>query len=283
MTFTHGDYTNPLSENEARNELIVSELSGVYYLARRIHQHLPKHILLEDLVNVGVLGLIEAAGKYKPEKHVSLRSFASFRIRGAILDSLRGLNLGARLLRKKGRDVAESISKLNNKLGRQPAEEEIARDLDLEMSELHTLLGRLQGLNIVGQTERSRFDDFESIDLIESAPDDEKESPFELCLHSERSDLLNRAIETLSEREQVVILLYYREELSMREVGEVMQLVESRVSQIHSLAVRKLRAAIKRCNSKRTLFGSLKADLNPAASRTRLTSGSFGIPNQFVL
>ena len=246
MTFTHGGYTNPLSEHEARNELIVSELSRVYCLARRIHQHLPQHILLEDLVNVGVLGLIEAAGKYNPEKHTSLKSFASFRIRGAIFDSLRGLDWGARRLRKKGKNVAESINKLNNKLGRQPAQEEIARDLDLEISELHTLLGRLHGLNIVCQTEGSRFGDFETLDLIESAPGNEKESPFELCLHSERSDFLNQAIETLSEKEQMVILLYYREELSMCEVGEIMELVESRVSQIHSLAVRKLREAIKK-------------------------------------
>ena len=244
MTFTQGNYTAHVSETDVRNELILSELPHVYSLARRIHEHLPQHILLEDLVHVGVLGLIEAAGKYNPNKNVSLKSFASFRIRGAILDSLRSLDWGTRHVRQKGRNVAESVAKLTNKLGRQPAEEEIAKDLDLKISELHALLGRLQGLNIVDQR-GSRFDDSEGIDLIESAPDDKKESPFELCLNSERRDLLNRAIETLSEKEQMVLLLYYRKELSMREVGEVMDLAESRVSQIHSLAVRKLRAAIQ--------------------------------------
>ena len=114
----------------------------------------------------------------------------------------------------------------------------------MKISELHALQGWLQGLNIMGQS-RSRFDDSESIDLIESAPDDKKESPFEQCLISERSDLLTQVIETLSEKEQMVLLLYYRKELSMHEVGEVMDLAESRVSQIHSLAVRKLRAAIQ--------------------------------------
>jgi RNA polymerase sigma factor for flagellar operon FliA len=246
MTLTHGGYTSPLSEHEVRNELIMSELSRVYYLAFRIHRHLPQHILLEDLVNVGMLGLIEAASKYNPDKHSSLQSFASFRIRGAIFDSLRDLDWGGRRLRQKGRHVAESSNKLSNKLGRQPAQEEIAKDLDLEISELHTLLGRLHGLNIVCQTEGSRFDDLGNLDLIESAPGNEKESPFELCLHSERSDFLRQAIETLTEKEQTVILLYYREELSMYEVGEIMELVESRVSQIHSTAVRKLREAIKR-------------------------------------
>jgi RNA polymerase sigma factor FliA len=246
MTFMHGNYTNHRPEHEVRNELIMSELSRVHYLARRIHQHLPQHILLEDLVNVGVLGLIEAASKYNPEKHVSLQLFASFRIRGAIFDSLRDLDWGSRRLRQKGRNVAESINKLSNALGRQPTQEEIARDLDLQISELHTLLKHLHGLNIVCQTEGSRFDDFENLDLIESAPGNEKESPFELCLHSERSNFLKSAIETLSEKEQTVIALYYREELSMYEVGEIMKLAESRVSQIHSSAVGKLREAIKR-------------------------------------
>ena len=243
MTFSN--YTTPVSDTDTRNELILSELPHVYCLARRIHEHLPQHILLEDLVHVGVLGLIEAAGKYNPSKDVSLKTFASFRIRGAILDSLRSLDWGTRLVRQKGRKMAESVAKLSNELGRQPAEEEIAEDLDLKISELHTLLGQLQGLRIVSQR-GLRFDDSEGIDLIESAPDDKKKSPFEQCLNSERSDLLTQAIETLSEKEQMVLLLYYRKELSMREVGEVMDLVESRVSQIHSVVVRKLRAAIQK-------------------------------------
>jgi len=245
MTFTQASYTDLLSENEARNELILSELSQVYYLARRIHERLPQHVPLEDLVHAGVLGLIDAVRKYNPNKNASLKSFASFRIRGAILDSLRALDWGSRPLRKKGRSVAESIAKLANKLGRQPTEDEVAADLDMEVSELHTLLRRLDGLHIVGQMAASRFDDSETQDLIESAPADEKESPFEICLRSERSDYLTQAIKTLSEKEQMVISLYYREELTMREVAEVVNLAESRVSQIHSLAITKLRVAIQ--------------------------------------
>jgi len=244
MTLTQGNYTAHVSETDVRNELVLSELPHVYSLARQIHQNLPQHILLEDLFHVGVLGLIEAAGKYNPNKNVSLKSFASFRIRGAIFDSLRSLDWGTRRVREKGRDVAESVAKLVNKLGRQPAQEEIAEDLDLKISELHALQSRLHSLNIMGQSE-SRFDDSESIDLIESAPDDKKGSPFEQCLISERSDLLNQVIETLSEKGQMVLLLYYRKELSMQEVGEVMDLAESRVSQIHSVAVRKVRTAIQ--------------------------------------
>ncbi len=115
----------------------------MYYLARRIHERLPQHVPLEDLVHAGVLGLIEAVRKYNPNKNASLKSFASFRIRGAILDSLRALDWGSRPLRKKGRNVAESIAKLANKLGRQPTEDEMAADLDLEVSELHTVIAEI--------------------------------------------------------------------------------------------------------------------------------------------
>ena len=151
MTLPEAGYTDVLSENEPRNQLILSELSQVYYLARRIHERLPQHVPLEDLVHAGVLGLIEAVRKYNPSKNASLKSFASFRIRGAILDSLRALDWGSRPLRKKGRNVAESITNLTHKLGRQPTEDEIAADLDMGISELHTLLRRLDGLHIVGQ------------------------------------------------------------------------------------------------------------------------------------
>jgi RNA polymerase sigma factor FliA len=116
-----------------------------------------------------------------------------------------------------------------------------AFEVPFRVVSLRQQLGRLHGANIVGQMERSRFSDSESVDLIESALADGKESPFDRCLHSQRSDFLTTAIETLSKREQIVILLYYREELSMREVGETMDLAESRVSQIHAAAVRKLR------------------------------------------
>jgi len=244
MTLPTTSYMEASPEHEARNQLILSELSQVYYLARRIHERLPQHVPLEDLIHAGVIGLIEAVGKYNPNRNASLKSFAAFRIRGAILDSLRAQDWGSRPLRRKARGISESISRLANKFGRQPTEEEIAADLKIEVAELHKLLRRLDGLHLVGQTTGSRFDDAEEQDLIANAPADEDESPFEICLRSERSEYLAEAIRTLSEKEQMVISLYYREELTMREVASAMDLAESRVSQIHSVAIAKLRAAI---------------------------------------
>ena len=242
------------AEREARNQLILSELSQVYYLARRVHERLPQHVEFEDLVHAGVLGLMDAVAKYNPKKNASLKSFAAFRIRGAILDSLRAQDWGSRPLRRKGREISESICRLANQLGRQPTEEEIAADLKLDVSELHKLLRRLDGLHVVGQMAGSKFDDSDSQDLIANTPADENESPFELCLRSERSDYLAEAIATLSEKERMVISLYYREELTMREAAEVMGLAESRVSQIHSVAIAKLRAAIENMNLEEGTF-----------------------------
>jgi RNA polymerase sigma factor for flagellar operon FliA len=251
---TASSYMEVPAEREARNQLILSELPQVYYLARRIHERLPQHVEFEDLVHAGVLGLIEAVGKYNPHKNASLKSFAAFRIRGAILDSLRAQDWGSRPLRRKGREVSESISRLANQLGRQPTEEEIAADLKIEVSELHKLLRRLDGLHIVGQTTGSKFDDSEPQDIIANTPANEDESPFELCLQGERSDYLTQAIGTLSPKEQMVISLYYREELTMREVAEAMDLAESRVSQIHSVAIAKLRAAIEKMELEERTF-----------------------------
>src|SRR5712691_9286811 len=150
MTLPQAGY-DVLSENEARNELILSELSQVYYLARRIHERLPQHVPLEDLVNAGVLGLIEAVRKYNPNKNASLKSFASFRIRGAILDSLRALDWGSRPLRKKGRNVAESIAKLANRLPANRTEGVRAAALNIATTERYSLLRRLDSPHTVGQ------------------------------------------------------------------------------------------------------------------------------------
>src|SRR5712691_8737442 len=151
MTFSQAGYTEVLSETESRNELILSELSQVYYLARRIHERLPQHVPLEDLVHAGVLGLIEAVRKYNANKNASLKSFASFRIRGAILDSLRALDWGSRPLRKKGRNVAESIARRANRLPANRTEGVRAAALNIATTERYSLLRRLDSPHTVGQ------------------------------------------------------------------------------------------------------------------------------------
>jgi RNA polymerase sigma factor for flagellar operon FliA len=227
-----------------REQLILQELPQVYYIARQIHERLPKQVPLEDLVHAGVIGLIEAVRSYDPTKSVPLKSYAKFRIRGAILDSLRELDWGSRLLRHKGRQIEEAISKLSKNLGRQPECDEIAAELGISIDEVYAIARRIDGAILVGQQVSSMYDRSEKQDLIESAPSRD-ENPFELCVRTEVKEKLAAVIGTLSEKEQMVISLYYKEELTMKEIAVVMQLGESRISQLHTLALAKLRSSLE--------------------------------------
>jgi len=240
-------YRENVEETSERDQLILKELPSVYYIARRIFERLPQHVVFEDLVHAGVVGLIEAVRSYDVSKSVPFNAFAKFRIRGAILDSLREMDWGSRPLRRKGRRMEEAIATLSAKLGRQPEEDEIAVEMGVSIEKLHEIALRLDGLNLVGQQVNSLFDRSGTQDLIESAPSHD-ENPYDLCLRTEIKERLAEAIGTLSEREQLVVSLYYREELTMKEIAKVVQLGESRVSQIHALALPKLRAALQKAS-----------------------------------
>ncbi len=236
-------YRTSGDDMDERNELVLRELPQVYYIAARIRERLPKQVDLEDLVQAGVLGLLDACRNYDKSKEAQFTTFAKFRIRGAILDSLRKLDWGSRTLRKKGREIFSSVVKLELELGRQPDEEEIAADMEMRLDELQSTLAQLDGLYLVGQ-QASSHDTAELYDLIESAPSAGGDNPFELCLEGERKAQLAQAVSLLSEREQLILSLYYNEELTMKEVAKVVGIAVSRVSQIHAAAMVKLRASL---------------------------------------
>lgn len=229
---------------DERNDLVIRELPQVYYVAARIHERLPKNVEIEDLVQAGVLGLLDACRNYDASKDAQFSTFAKFRIRGAILDSLRKLDWGSRTLRRKGREIATSVAKLESSLGRQPLEEEIAADLNMPLDGLQNTMMQLDGLFLVGQQTNSIHDHADSFDLIESAQSTDENNPFDLCLEGERREQLAEAVSKMSEREQLILSLYYQEELTMKEISQVVGIVVSRVSQIHAAAMVKLRASL---------------------------------------
>jgi RNA polymerase sigma factor for flagellar operon FliA len=244
MTNAEGAYRASSKDLDERNELVLRELPQVYYVAARIHERLPKHVDLEDLVQAGVIGLLDACRSYDKEKDAQFSTFAKYRIRGAILDSLRKLDWGSRNLRRKGREIAESAARLGSQLGRHPLEEEIAADLKMRVDELQTSLTQLDGLFLVGQLTNGAGGDAEAFDLIESAPSAGEDNPFDLCLEGEMKAHLATAVSRMSEREQLILSLYYYEELTMKEISEVVGIAVSRVSQIHAAAMLKLRASL---------------------------------------
>jgi RNA polymerase sigma factor for flagellar operon FliA len=238
-------------DEEERERLLMEQLPQVRYIARRIHERLPRHVPFEDLVHAGVVGLIDALHKYDRSKHVQFGSYAKFRIRGAILDSLREMDWSPRDLRRKARRLEEANNALRSRLGRNPSQPELAAELGIDLRGLQTLLGEIDGLEVGSLRVQSRQDGKEE-DLCEYLPDDPEETPLLLCLRSEMKDLLTRAIEELPEKERQVLALYYYEELTMKEVGAVMGVGESRVSQIHSMAVVRLRARLAEITAVRT-------------------------------
>jgi len=222
--------------------VMVEHLPIVRYIARRIHERLPQHVEMEELVSAGVLGLMDAFQKFDPEKKVQFRSYAQFRIRGAILDSLRTLDWSPRDLRRKGRAIEQAIRSLTVRLGRTPSEQEIASELQMELGDYQQLLGELKGLEIgTLHLERSEDSGEEELAYVPNRPE---EDPLFRCLQGEMRQRLIEAIENLPERERLVMTLYYYEEMTMKEIGLTLGVVESRVSQIHASAVLHLRSML---------------------------------------
>src|SRR5215813_5923054 len=228
-------------DEQERENLLLEQLPQVRYIARRIHERLPRHVPFEDLVHAGVVGLIDALHKFDRNKHVQFGSYAKFRIRGAILDSLREMDWSPRDLRRKARRLEEAHNKLRSELGRNPSEPELAAELGMDLRGLQLLLGEIDSLE-VGSLRVASPRDGKEEDLCEYLPDQPEETPLVMCLRSEMKGLLTKAIADLPEKEQQVLALYYYEELTMKEVGSVLGVGESRVSQIHSMALVRLRA-----------------------------------------
>jgi len=233
---------------EQRQRLVAEHLPQVRHIASRMYQHLPRHISYEDLVSAGVLGLIDAVEKFDPRKHVQLSSYAKYRIRGAILDSLREIDWGPRELRRQARRLHETQFELRHELGRDPTEPELAQVMGMPLEEVQKLLSDIHTLEM-GSTHMISPEDGREKDVCELQPSDRESGPLAQFLRSEAKDLLLHAMQELPPRERQVLMLYYFEELTMKQVGTVLGIGESRVSQIHSSAVSRLRARMPELRS----------------------------------
>jgi RNA polymerase sigma factor FliA len=226
-----------------RDEFVVTNLPLVVCIARQIRYRLPPEVLLEDLVNDGVLGLMDAVRKYDPRKKVEIECYARFRIRGAILDSLRQGDWGPRSLRRMGRHHQRAISRCQARLHRDPTEQEVAEELHVTLERLQRLVRDLHGLAI------GSMDDKAVEFKIQNNPLDQgstpgQEDPFSRTLRVEMKTLLRKAISELPDRQRDVLRLYHFSGLSMKEVGSALGIGESRVSQIHTAALIQLRSLL---------------------------------------
>ena len=251
--------------NSEQERVLLEHLPIVRFLARRIHERLPQHVDIEDLVSAGVVGLMDAFTKFDPTKKVQFRSYAQFRIRGAILDSLRTLDWSPRELRRKGRAVEEAIRLLTQRMGRAPGEQEVAAEMSLGLGEYQQLLGDLKGLEIgTLHMERNEDSGEEELAYIPGRPEDD---PLFHCLRGELEERLSEAIAKLPDRERLVMTLYYYEEMTMREIGLALGVVESRISQVHASAVVHLRVTLKDLTSRGVLGRSSTRSSSRSSAR----------------
>jgi RNA polymerase sigma factor for flagellar operon FliA len=232
---------------EEREQLILEHLAQVRLIARRIHDRLPDSVGLDDLISTGIVGLISAIDRFDSSHNVKLKTYAEYKIRGAILDSLRGLDWAPRQHRKRSKQIEAAISRAEQLLHRSPDEDEIAQQLGLSIEEYHEWLIDVRGLNL-GSLESAAPDDDNnsSRDLLRYISGDEDNWPSRLLERSELQRLLTEAIAKMPEVEKTVLSLYYHEELTLREISRIVHLHESRISQLKSQAILRLRAYMEK-------------------------------------
>jgi RNA polymerase sigma factor for flagellar operon FliA len=220
-----------------RDRIVLEHLSLVKAIAVRVHESLPVHVDLDDLVHAGVLGLIDAVGKFDDSKKVAFQSYAKHRIKGAILDSLRQLDWASRDLRKRQKQVDAAARDLALSLGRTPTESEMAERMGVTIDRWRRMTLELQSVRpAVVDPERDRTQDCPA--RLESQPD-------RMCERRQMQHTLARAIEALPKRYQRVVFLYYTNDMTMKEIGEVLGVNESRISQIHKTALKKMAITLK--------------------------------------
>ncbi|MDY6949934.1 MAG: RNA polymerase sigma factor FliA [Thermodesulfobacteriota bacterium] len=224
----------------SRDDLITQHLPHVKRIVQRIAVHLPKSVDLDDLINAGVIGLIEAAQRYDSSRDNTFITYAAFRIKGAVLSELRSRDFLSKANRKKARELERAHFRLEQKAGREVQDQEVAEELGLDLNEYHRIK-RLSSINFISFEEMGYTSRKEQESLIRYLVDGETTDALTLLQLNQTEETVAQAIGDLPEKEALVLSLYYWEELTMKEIGKVLGITESRVSQIHSQAVGRLR------------------------------------------
>jgi RNA polymerase sigma factor for flagellar operon FliA len=231
---------------EEREQLIIRYAPWVKFIALRMAAKLPSHVQAEDLISAGIIGLIDALDKFNPAREVQFKTYAQIRIQGAIKDELRSLDWASRSIRQKARRLEQTYAALEQNLGRPPTSEEVAQSMGIAVAELEALLDDVKGTSLIsleelGQTIASE----EKSTLLDVLLSREDQDPLEALNLQDLRKALTVAIEELPAKERLVLSLYYFEELTMKEVGKVLNLTESRISQLHTQAILRLRGKLK--------------------------------------
>ena len=229
-------------DRENREQIITDYVPLVKFVAHRISSRLPSHVELDDLIHSGILGLMDAIEKFEPARNIKFKTYAELRIKGAILDGLRDLDWVPRSLRRKKKDIENAYHLLEQQMGRAATDEEVAVHLGITLDELHKSLDDLKGVTLGTFVEVGEDGEGESI--ISFVPDPDAEDPHHTFQAAELKEILQVAMDVLPKKEKFVVQLYYFDELTMKEIGTLLNITESRVSQLHTKAMLRLRGKL---------------------------------------
>jgi RNA polymerase sigma factor for flagellar operon FliA len=228
-----------------RNQIITEYLPYVNRIVNRIAVHLPPTVEIDDLVNVGIIGLIQAIERYDPTRDNKFITYAVFRIKGAVLSELRSRDFLGRTTRRKIRDLEKAYLKLEQKLGREVNDEEVAKEMNMDLEQFYQVK-RMSSISFISFEEIGYSTKEEKDSILDSLVKGDRDDALSLTTMKEIKASIAAAIEKLPEKERLVISMYYSDELTMKEIGKVLGITESRVSQIHSQAIIHLRAKLRR-------------------------------------
>lgn len=230
----------------AKDKLLLEYANLVKYIAQRIAVNLPSSVERDDLISAGILGLVKAVETFEPERGFKFETYAGHKIRGAILDELRAMDWVPRSVRQKARELQRVFAKLENELGRMPYDDEVCKSLNITMKEYEDILTEVTPTTIISLEEAmpDRETDSKEIRIIDTIEDPGSNNPLKELGFTEVKNILKEAIGNLPEKEKLVIALYHYEELTLKEIGVVLNISESRVSQIHSKVILKLRSKL---------------------------------------
>ena len=232
-------------EEKIRDYFVIKYAPLVKYVAGKVSMGMPHNIEFDDLVSYGIFGLIDAIGKFDPAREIKFKTYAMTRIRGSIFDELRALDWVPRSVRQKAKQIEQTVAELENKLGRTVEDEEIAKDMGISLEEFQIMLNKLSGTSMISLNDIwYAGDDQDEVSFIETLESPGDMNPDVLIEQEEMRDQTIEVIKRLPDKEKKVIVLYYYEDLTLKEIGEVLEVTESRVSQLHTKAIMRLRGRL---------------------------------------